>query len=182
VDVDGRQWAANPDMEGQLQLLHTIASGDSLSKLAGQYLANGGRWTEIRNVPQNRALQGPDANTGLFPGDVVLIPNLVAPTLPASAAQPTPTVFSPATVPSVLSAVSPGQPTALPSPAGTSLPGGAVLVSDQPGLQGGTPVTTIDELTIEGEVPFWTPPKVAMAAIVGTGAVFGVLYLVNKRS
>lgn len=83
TDGSGRVWAWNPAM-GEWQRLHTIASGDSLWKLTkiyyGAYSQSGVH--AIHDVPQNEAIQGPDAGIGLIPGDVILIPGLPQPTPP----------------------------------------------------------------------------------------------------
>jgi hypothetical protein len=62
----------------------------------------------IYNVPQNKAIQGPDKNTGLIPGDTILIPNMSgapagSPSLPSAPSAPGDTVLPPVVV-------TPGQP------------------------------------------------------------------------
>ena len=170
VDDQGRIWAQNGSA---LQLLYEVQSGDSLSRIASAMYGNAARLTEIRNVPQNRALQGPDMNTGLFPGDIILIPNLTAPAV-------APTPQTPPSAPQTIPGVSPPAPQAgpltVPQPVTPGLPA--------PSLPGGQPAPTfvgpVGPTTATTKKKFWTPAKVGIAAIAGAGAIGTLIYMMSK--
>ena len=172
IDEQGRVWADNG---GQLQLLYEVQSGDSLSRIAGALLGNPARWPDIRNVPQNRALQGPRADAGLFPGDVILIPGLNQPERP-------PLAPSSSTAPTAPTAPAPG-PLAIPEIPGQTTP----ITPGSPGpalpgpLEGATVVVDKTGSTTTTNGGFWTPGKIAVAGIGGAAVVGGIIYMVTRR-
>lgn len=75
---EGERWIENPQAGNELQLIYAVRSGDSLSRIAREFYDNPAAWPPIYAVPQNRAMQGPSPDRGLFPGDEILIPELDA--------------------------------------------------------------------------------------------------------
>ncbi len=157
--IDGQTWAVNPAAGGERQLVYTIEPGGPVSSgglfgLAQELYGNGNLWRQIYDVPQNKAIQGSDPNTGLFLGDVILIPGL----------EP---------------AQDPGGTQQTPGNGGlTPVNGGRDIVFNGPPGGNGeittvSRTTTIKETTEkekEGE-GWWTPGRAAIAAGVGVGAV-----------
>lgn len=128
---DGSRWAINPLTGNDWQRLHVMVStspGNNLWGISGIYYDAGPSYaleTEIYNVPQNKKLQGSDMNTGLYPGDEILIPGLMPPAdiLGAGAGEGTPdTPGSTSPIPTTLPT---SWPTTAPEgwPAGVPWPG-----------------------------------------------------------
>lgn len=53
---------------------HTVVKGDTLFGIAKKYLYNGARYMDIYNIPENKALIGPDPNR-IVPGQVLRLPS-----------------------------------------------------------------------------------------------------------
>jgi hypothetical protein len=183
---------------GEWELPHTIKSGDTLWKLSAAYYGKSsmGGVHAIYGVPQNKAIQGPSADSGLIPGDVILIPGLpqpaVAPaasdampsTLPQQPLDGTPPTPTPAGSPlpaPVASGAPVGWPTDVPYPP-TSASGGAIVV---PATNGGPP--TVIPVTITGDAPakaaakFWTGGRIALASAAGVLGVGTILWLAMRK-
>jgi hypothetical protein len=159
--VAGVVWAYN-DLMAEWQRVYTVTTlPNGLSGLAQQFYGDPTRWDDIYNVPQNKAIQGPNPNQGLITGDKILLPHLAAPsTLANPPAGPTP-VQEPAHAANVE-----------PSPAQT------------------TEVTTVPEQQIEGTtVPkqqgWWTPAKVVVIGsvlVAGTGLTIWAVKRHRRRT
>lgn len=159
-DQQGRVWASNPAMGNELQLIYTVQPGDGLSAIAGKVYGNPGAFRELRTVPQNVTLQGPDINTGLHPGDCILIPGLPqpagvgSPAVPGGApppiAPPVPVATIPGTVPATIPGTVPG-----------TIPGTVPT-----GILVGTPATgtaATTESEKKKKKSIWTPLTVGLA-------------------
>jgi hypothetical protein len=164
-------WYWNPlaGSAGEWDRAHTVKSGDTLWQMTktyyGAYSMAGVH--AIHNVPQNLAIQGPSADVGLIPGDVILIPGL---TQPASAPMTAPTVDLPApdvTPPGV------GMPSTT-----TPVPTGTVVV---------TPTSDPNLVVVKAPVAhptaaptFWTKGRIALAGGIGVVGVGTLIYLVTR--
>lgn len=165
--VGGDRWAWNP-LQAQWQRTHTIVSGNTLWNLSGSYYGapSLGGVQAIYAVPQNRAIQGPSPDSGLIPGDVILIPNVTRPaSLPLSGPSPNVQVDQP-----VVSPVG-GGTGPLPSPVV-----GPVVVpigGPQP-VQPPAPIPGPDgQIVPSPEAPkkFWTTGKIVAAGVIGASAI-----------
>ena len=198
TDGSGRVWAWNPAM-GEWQRLHTIASGDSLWKLTkiyyGAYSQSGVH--AIHDVPQNEAIQGPDAGIGLIPGDVILIPGLPQPNPPpansdssplsvpmaAIAESPSPTAPG-GGMPATVEATAPADwPANLPYPPIQATGGTVVVPTDTSAPMGDAVLVELPEMEVVGTPPpkFWTPGRIAIVALLGTAGLGTVGYLVFRK-
>jgi hypothetical protein len=162
TDSQGTTWYWNPSTN-EWEQAHIIVEGDTLWDLTNAYYGayNLQAVTAIHQVPQNLAIQGGDPNTGLIPGDVILIPNL-----------PQPGITPPAT----------GTP--------NTATNGGLTTNGQPGMAPSgnmgpdvgpniLPVTDVTGSTPAPE-PFWTGPKIAVASVVAVGSIGTIAYLVMK--
>jgi len=77
--VAGVTWAYNVPMVEWQRVYPVSTLPNGLSGLAQQFYGDPTKWPDIYNVPQNKAIQGPNPNTGLIPGDTILIPGLAQP-------------------------------------------------------------------------------------------------------
>lgn len=88
TDDRGQLWALNGS---EWQAVHLVRTGDTLWNISGRYYGTpsvtGVR--QIHAVARNRAVQGPDPNAGLIPGDQILIPGLVQPIAESSPVEAT---------------------------------------------------------------------------------------------
>jgi hypothetical protein len=88
AQVGTQTWAFNTSM-GEWQRVYTVTTlPQGLSGVAQQVYGDPTKWTDIYNVPQNKAIQGPNPNAGLITGDKILIPHLQRP--PSLPLSPTP--------------------------------------------------------------------------------------------
>jgi len=205
TDGAGVVWYWNT-AQSEWQQAHTIVSGDTLWKLTRTYY---GAYSlpavaTIHEVPQNLAIQGPDPNMGLIPGDVILIPRLAQP-----AAPPAPVNVVPATVPqdpppTVVTTVqapagsgTPG-PNDLPAgwPAGVPYPPTGTVPTNPP-----APVTVLPEVVVTGDAPagdvvlagttaatvakpaapFWTGGRIAIGLALAGAGVGTIIYLATRK-
>src|SRR5262245_37099954 len=179
IDGTGKKWVFNRAM-GEWQVPHTIKSGDTLWKLSGVYHGKPSLpgVHAIYNVPQNKAIQGPSADSGLIPGDVILIPGLQQPSQApaASDAPPIAVPQTPVTAPPV--PTPPGSPLPFPVPSNipiswpsdldyppTQSPSGGDIVLTSTG--GGVHPEVLPTTTVTGMAaskpkaePFWTTTKI----------------------
>ncbi len=185
TDAQGAIWAWNP-IDKEWQRLHQIRSGDTLWKMAGTYY--GGPSLEgvhaIHHVPQNKAIQGGDANTGLIPNDIILIPQLPQPVAPpaTSGGSVTPIGEVPQVpTPGVLDSTIPGfsAPGTFPIPVSIpTIPGEIIIPA--PGE-----IPPPEAITVGAPAPaaadsFWTTGKmVAAGAAVVAGA--GILWAITRN-
>ncbi|MGH7605572.1 MAG: hypothetical protein ACRENK_16455 [Gemmatimonadaceae bacterium] len=192
MTASNEPWAWN-QMMGQWQYCHTIKSGDTLFKLSGLYYGTSSLSGvhAIYGVPQNKSIQGPSPDSGLIPGDVILIPGLPQPsTAPAAAdtipmgvpdlppiGMPLPTsAGSPMPAP-VVSGSPQGWPTDLPYPP-VSMPAGTTI---------DYPSDTLPEVTVVGDVPpgstepFWTNGRIAIAAGAGVLGLGTIVWLATRK-
>jgi hypothetical protein len=197
-DSNGKPWAFNASM-GEWQRVHTIASGDSLWKLSGLYYGTSslGGVHAIYAVPQNKTIQGPSPDSGLIPGDVILIPGLPQPTTPPSTSDAMPIGSFPDAPPtSSIPTVPPGGN--LPVPVPTSAPAGWPSDEQYPPIHepsGGAIV--LPTVTVEGDVPampvgsttttgqhsdkFWTGGRVLAASAVGAAGLGTIVFLATRK-
>jgi hypothetical protein len=201
TDASNQKWAFNAVM-GEWQIPHTIRSGDTLWNLSGLYYGNKslGGVHAIHGVPQNLKIQGPSADSGLIPGDVILIPGLSQPSQAPAASDATPgsvpqvPVLSPPIptpagspmpfpVPSTIPASWPTDLGYPPNTGGPS-PTGADVVLTSSG--GGTHPTVLPTVDVHGNVgpqkdQFWTGGRIAIAAGVGVVGLGTVAYLATRK-
>jgi len=167
VLVGGVRWAWNP-LQTQWQRTHTIAAGDTLWHLSGSYFGASslGGVQAIYGVPQNRAIQGPSPDSGLIPGDVILIPNLTRPaSLPLGGPSPNVVVDQP-----IVEPIGPG-PAPMPSP--VVGPDVHPTGGPQP-VQPNQPIPAPDgaiEPVHEAPKKFWTTGKIVAAGVIGASAI-----------
>jgi hypothetical protein len=190
VSDRNQEWFWNPTMN-EWQLAHTVRSGDTLWQLTKTYYGSFSRGgvTAIHEVPQNLAIQGPDPDIGLIPGDVILIPHLPQPntppasssTLPAVANVPPPPGPPDVTPPgvgqpsTVAAAAPPGWPAGVPYPptadtniiVPTNTPTGGVLTTTSTGGHA-------------QPAPFWTKGRIALAVGTGVVGLGTVVYLLSR--
>lgn len=204
TDASNQQWAFNAAM-GEWQMPHLIRSGDTLWKLSGLYYGKSSLdgVHAIHNVPQNLKIQGPSADSGLIPGDVILIPGLPQPSQAPAAADTTPnaTPQTPITSPPVPTA--PGSPVPFPLPSSapanwpTNIPYPPTQTPSGPDIvpatyTGSTAPTVLPEVTVVGDVPassgtaakqkpFWTGGRIAIASGVGVVGLGTVIYLATRK-
>jgi len=166
VLVGGDRWAWNP-LQAQWQRTHTIVSGNTLWNLSGSYYGapSLAGVQAIYAVPQNRAIQGPSPDSGLIPGDVILIPNVTRPAaLPLSGPSPNVQVDQP-----VVSPVGGGTG---PLPGPVVGPDVHVTGGPQP-VQPPAPVPGPNGQIVKPEEPkkFWTTGKIVAAGVIGASAI-----------
>lgn len=201
TDASNATWAWNPGA-GEWQMLHTIASGDTLWKLSGLFYGTSSLdgVHDIYDVPQNKAIQGPSADSGLIPGDVILIPGLPQPTTAPAAADTT----GPMQVPQVPTGIftlptAAGSPLPAPVPSGApdnwdpstpyppvNAPSGGAIVLPTTYVTGDDPTATTVSTTTPGgaAAPFWTHGRIAVAAgagVIGLGTVVWLMTRKKKR-
>lgn len=168
--IDGQQWAVNPLMGGEMQLIYTIEAGGPVSSgglygLAEELYGDGNLWRRIYDVPQNKAMQGSDPNTGLYVNDVILIPGL-EPAQDPGGTQPTPG--------NGLAPVN-----------GAPLNGRTDIIFNGP--PGGNGLSTVSRTTTttttekETEKGYWTPGRAAVAAGVVVGGVVVTTWLLTAK-
>lgn len=97
TDANGALWAFNPD-SSEWQLIHVVQRGDTLWKLSGLYYGQSSLAgvRAIHGVGRNQAVQGRDPNTGLIPGDQILITGLVQPSIAPASSDALPSPVAPA--------------------------------------------------------------------------------------
>lgn len=183
TDSSGRPWAFNP-FQNEWQAVHTVRSGDTLWNLSGQYYGTrslaGVHW--IHDVPQNAEIQGPSPDTGLIPGDKILIPRLPQPAAAPSAGPAIPPVGVPPAVvpPSVVPPVAP--PANFPI---TSVPEAPEASPIDEAPDDVHPVLTSTStpapITTTGPRKFWTPAKIAIGAGVGLTGLALIIYLATRK-
>jgi hypothetical protein len=202
TDASNQSWAFNAAM-GQWQIPHVIRSGDTLWKLSGLYYGKSSLdgVHAIHNVPQNLKIQGPSADSGLIPGDIILIPGLPQPAQAPAAADTTPmgTPQTPVTAPPVPTA--PGSPLPFPVPSSaptgwpTSIPYPPTQTPSGPDIvpaswSGSEPAPTVlPTVTVTGQAPasssaqkgFWTGGRIAIASGVGLVGLGTVIYLATRK-
>ena len=196
VDPNNVRWYWNPAMD-QWQLARTVRSGDTLWAMTKFYYGGFSRSgvTAIHEVPQNLAIQGPSADVGLIPGDVILIPNLPQPNTPppSSSTLPEHAVTPPTPGPPDVTPPGVGQPSvvtqAAPAgwPAGVAWPGatdGSIMVPSNGPISGADTIST-HQAHPPGHVPaqpapFWTKGRIALAAGVGAVGVGTIIYLATR--
>lgn len=171
--IDSQTWAANPAMGGEMQLVYEIEPGGPVSSgglfaLAQELYGNGNLWRQIYDVPQNKAIQGSDPNTGLYLGDVILIPGLEPAQDPGGTQQTPGNGLTPVTT-------GPGDDR-------------TIVFNGPPGGNGElttvsrTIETTTTKETEKQKEGWWTPGRAAVAAGVGVGAVVvTVLVFTGKK-
>lgn len=120
--VSGVTWAYNAAMAEWQRVYPVVSLPNGLSGLAAQFYGDPTRWPEIYNVPQNKAIQGPNPNTGLIPGDTILIPGLAQ---PGPAPGPTP---APCPTPGPIVPVNDDHPIVKPAAKSWWTPGKAIAV------------------------------------------------------
>lgn len=198
TDASNAEWAWNPG-SGEWQMLHTIASGDTLWKLSGLYYGTSSLdgVHAIYDVPQNKAIQGPSADSGLIPGDVILIPGLPQPstapaaadavpqslpqvptgifTLPTAAGSPLPAPV-PSGAPDNWDPTTPYPPVNAPSGGAIVLPTTYVTGDDAPMTVGSSSTPTTTSAT-----PFWTHGRIAVAAGAGVIGLGTVVWLMTRK-
>jgi hypothetical protein len=200
-DASNKTWAFNAAM-GEWQRTHTIASGDTLWKLSALYYGTSsmGGVHAIYGVPQNKMIQGPSPDSGLIPGDVILIPGLPQPTTPPSTSDAMPIGAFPDEPPPIggIPTVPPGGN--LPVPVPTSAPVGWPSDDQYPPIHeasdmGGTGPIVLPTVTVEGDVPmhasqsttsgkpekFWTGGRILAASAVGAAGLGTVAYLATRK-
>lgn len=166
--IDSQTWATNPAAGGELQLVYTIEPGGPVSSgglfgLAQELYGNGNLWRQIYDVPQNKAMQGADPNTGLFIGDMILIPGLEPAQDPGGTQQ------------------TPGNGGLTPVDNGN---GREIVFNGPPGngrlstVSRTTEITKTTETEKEGE-GWWTPGRAAIAAGVLVGGVVLTTWVVT---
>lgn len=198
---DGSIWAFNASM-GEWQYVYTVKHGDTLYALSGLFYGQKSLpgVHAIYNVPQNKVIQGPSADSGLIPGDVILIPGLPQPaaapaasdSIPSSIPQsPSPTtIFTPTSAGSslpvpVVSAAPPGWPSTLPYPP-VNAPSGTDII---PASYDGSNVETLPTVQVTGTVPgsssgtgqFWTTGRIALAAGAGVIGLGTIAFLATRK-
>lgn len=203
TDASNQSWAFNQAM-GQWQIPHIIRSGDTLWKLSGLYYGKSSLdgVHAIHNVPQNKAIQGPSADSGLIPGDIILIPGLPQPAQAPAAADTTPmgAPQTPVMAPPVPTA--PGSPLPFPVPSSaptgwpTSIPYPPTQTPSGPDIvpaswSGSEPAPIVlPTVDVEGQVPasssstqkgFWTGGRIAIASGVGLVGLGTVIYLATRK-
>ncbi len=196
TDGGGTIWAWNT-VVGEWEVPYTIKSGDTLWKLTKRFYGVFSRdgVHAINLVPQNLAIQGPDPDIGLIPGDVILIPGLPQPAAaPAAADAPSGDVPQDPVNPGAASQSLPGDGTPAAADIPTGWPAGVPYPPDAtaPG-QISTPsevVTTLPEVTIVGNVPgkkkpadepFWTGGRIVIASVIGLGGLGTVVWLATRK-
>lgn len=177
TDAQGLPWAWNP-VANEWQRIHTIRSGDTLWNLSGTYYGTkslpGVR--AIFNVPQNKAIQGASPDTGLIPGDRILIPGLRQPAAaPIEVSEPGPVeVPTPEPDEPTIGVTPPDVVTVPPIP---SIPGDLIPAPPE-GIPVGAPAPE----------PSPAPPKkkdrtLLLVGVVGAGALLvgGAALVMKKR-
>jgi hypothetical protein len=201
-DSNQKEWAFNSAV-GEWERIHTIKSGDTLWKLSGLYYGTSsmGGVHAIYNVPQNKSIQGPSPDSGLIPGDVILIPGLPQPTTPPSTSDAMPIGAFPDAPPSTagLPTVPPGGNIPVPLP--SAQPAGWPSDEDYPPIHeatdmGGTGPIVLPTVTVDGDVPattagqtttsgkpaqFWSTGRILAASAVGAAGLGTVIYLATKK-
>jgi hypothetical protein len=161
-DSAGNVWAWNTAVSpAQWMQVYTIPGTglpQGLYGLASQVYGSGAQWTAIYNVPQNKAIQGTDPDTGLIPGDTILLPNLSQPSGPPSAPSPGIAPQNPVVAPPVI--ITPG---------GGTTPSAPIIPAS----------TTTTTTTTQQK--FWTPGKMAVAGVLGVGGVGLIVYLATRK-
>jgi len=197
-DASNQIWAFNQGM-GEWQIPHVIKSGDTLFNLSGLYYGKKtlGGVHAIHNVPQNLKIQGPSADSGLIPGDVILIPALPQPTQAPAASDATPIGLpqGPVTAPPVPtppgspmpfpvpSTIPSSWPTDLGYPPNTGVPSGPDIVLTSG--HGDVMPTVLPTVEVQGNVKpkeeFWTSGRIAVAAGVGVLGLGTVAFLATRK-
>lgn len=188
-DTGANVWAWNP-VYNEWQRLHSVQWGDTLWNLSATYYGQPSLdgVHAIHHVEQNIAIQGPSADTGLIPGDVILIPGL--PQL-FQAPAPTPQLPPPDVIP---------VPTPIASLPGLPAPGDLITPPDIPFPGTGATVPEPFEMPPPGVIPqpvgLAAPPNGAAltdqerkrrnmmiggAVLVGLLVVGGVAYSRSRR-
>ena len=185
-DTQANVWAWNPIFD-EWQRLHSGIWGDTLWNRANTYYGapslSGGH--AIHHVDQNYAIQGPSADTGLIPGDVILIPGLPSSFAPPAGPAPTPP-------PVIVEPPEPAPPPVVIAPPTIPVPGAPGAIVPDPtlpmppvnGTQPGLPVV------LQPAPPAPMPEEerkrrnmlIAGALIVGVLAVGGVVYSRRRRT
>ena len=184
-DANANVWAWNPLFD-EWQRMHSIVWGDTLWNLSATYYGSPSLpgVHAIHHVDQNYAIQGPSADTGLIPGDVILIPGLAqvfdAPAGPAPV--PPPVIVEPPT---------PAPPPVVIAPPTIPVPGAPGAVTPEPypvippvnGTGPGVPVV----LQPAPPVPMTEDERkrrnmlIAGALVIGALAVGGIVYSRSRR-
>ena len=183
-DANANVWAWNP-LFGEWQRMHSIVWGDTLWNLSATYYGSPSLpgVHAIHHVDQNYAIQGPSADTGLIPGDVILIPGLAqvfdAPAGPAPV--PPPVIVEPPT---------PAPPPVVIAPPTIPVPGAPGAVTPEPfpvipPVNGGPGVPVV--LQPAPPAPMTEDERkrrnmlIAGALVIGALAVGGIVYSRSKR-
>lgn len=201
VSPSNEPWAWNP-VDGEWQYIHTMKSGDTLWKLSGLYYGTSSLdgVHAIYGVPQNKAIQGPSPDSGLIPGDEILIPGLPQPRPAPATSDSIPTSLPDLPPSGPPQATSPG--VGLPGPVQTSAPSGwpgDLQFPPQPVSTGSDinipsngeivlPTTEIDGdvdstdvSTTGGQPAFWTGGRIALAAGAGVVALGTIVWLATRK-
>lgn len=199
-DAQDKEWAFN-DALGEWERVHTIKSGDTLWKLSGLYYGTSSLdgVHAIYGVPQNKTIQGPSADKGLIPGDVILIPGLPQPTVPPSTSDAAPIGVFPDLPPTIggIPTVSPGGNMPVPLPSAQPInwpeddayppihvPSGGAIVLPTVNVEGTVPgATTADYTTTSGGTApkFWSTGRIVAASAAGVAGVGLLAYLASKK-
>jgi hypothetical protein len=199
---DGSTYAFNATM-GEWEYVYRIKSGDTLFNLSGTFYGTKSLAGvhAIYNVPQNKAIQGPSADSGLIPGDIILIPGLAQPSPAPAAADSIPSSMPqvPAQT-TIYTPTSPGSP--LPVPVPSSAPSGWPATIPYPPVNApsgtnidfpsdgsGGDITTLPTVQVVGNEPgsptssggFWTGGRIALAAGAGIVGLGTLAYLATRK-
>jgi len=205
TDGAGLAWYWNT-ATSEWQRAHTIVSGDTLWKLSKVYYGSFSLpgVAMIHEVPQNLAIQGPNKDTGLIPGDVILIPGLPQPAAAPAGANAPPLDLSNVQVPPPLAAPTNQNPPGVDTVASVDLPAGWPAGVDYPptGTVPGGATIVLPEVIVEGDVPtngdvvlvgpdtaattkkaepFWTPGRIAIGVALGVAGIGTIAYLATRK-
>lgn len=192
IDGSNQSWAWNAMMR-EWQIPHTIKTGNTLFKLSGIYYGASSLdgVHAIYAVPQNKAIQGSSPDSGLIPGDVILIPGLPQPKPAPSTSDSNPLAFPDVPPTGPLATIPPGGmlPVPVPTSAPESWPTGEQFPPSSGVGDDGTVV--LDTVTVEGTVPsgagkpapesFWTTGRIVAASAVGAVGIGTLIYLASKK-
>jgi hypothetical protein len=208
TDGAGLAWYWNT-ATSEWQRAHTIVSGDTLWKLSKVYYGSFSLpgVAMIHEVPQNLAIQGPNKDTGLIPGDVILIPGLPQPAAaPAGANAPPldlsnvqvplvggdPGTWSPIRNPPGVDTVASvdlpaGWPPGVDYPPTGTVPSGGTIVLPEVIVTGDVPtngdvvLVGADTATTKKAEPFWTGGRIAIGVALGLAGIGTIAYLATRK-